>query len=170
MTTTASSEELILYARRFGHAIANQYPRYRDDIVSASLLGAAVAFDSPDFPADPEGQRKFVGACCWNLMQRELTFLTKKQPTSFSDLAEDLILDPVVEETGYGQVDWEDTYELLAENLVGRTRDVFVRAYGRMLPPAEIAKELGINPSCVHKHLNKIADVARERDAFFKHH
>jgi hypothetical protein len=159
VTTTASSAELIRYARRFGHAIGKQYPRYQDEIVSAALHGAAIAFASPNFPADPEGQRKFVGQCCWNMMRRELSFWHKR-PLVFADV-DCLVPDDVAKD-----VDWADEFEFLSEHFTGTTREVFIRAYGpRMLNQAEIAEELGVGTSCVSTHMKKIAAFARDRTA-----
>ena len=48
-----------------------------------------IAFESPDFPEDIEGRRKFLGQTCWNMMRRELTqCIQKKQPILFTDLGE----------------------------------------------------------------------------------
>ena len=82
--TKAEQGELIDYARRFGFSVGNRHPRFTDDVVSASLLGAAIAFDSPDFPEDIEGRRKFLGQTCWNMMRREMTWFTRRSSRSSS--------------------------------------------------------------------------------------
>jgi hypothetical protein len=159
VTTTASSAELIRYARSFGHKVGKRYPQYQDEIVSAALHGAAIAFTLPNFPADPEGQRKFIGQCCWNLMRREIAFWHKR-PLVFADV-DRLVPDDVAKD-----VDWADEFLFLSGHSTGTTREVFIRAYGpRMLKQAEIAEELGVGTSCVSTHMQKIAAFARDRIA-----
>jgi hypothetical protein len=150
-----STTELIDFARRYGHKIAKRYPRFGDEIVSAALHGAAIAFTLPNFPSDPVGQRKFVGKCCLNLMRREIAFWHR--PLEFADV------DPLVADDVAEDVDWADEYEFMAEHFTGTTREVFVRAYGRMMSQQAIAKELGVGTSCVSSHMKKIAAFARSR-------
>lgn len=172
MTTPMTPEEqadLIDYATKFGHSIGNRYPRLRDDLVGASLLGAAEAFASDRFPGDPEARRKFLGTASWNMIRRELQFFFKKQPISFTDLGADIQLD---EEQCHADphhevsTAWRDEFEAIAATLEGKTTEIFRLAFGDIsYTNAAIGREVGVRPPCVNYHLTKIRRTLRSRHA-----
>jgi hypothetical protein len=189
--TAGEQAELIEYARKFGITVATQYHQYWDDIVGASLHGAARAFASPDFPEDVEGRRKFVGQCCWNMMRRELSLWTERRQILFSEIATLYGFDQEKEGADIRQpdecegeyyflaededeyqesVDWADEFEFLANHFKGVTHEVFVRAYGpSMMGQTEIAEELGLSVQWVHTHMRKIKAFVRRRQKRSEH-
>lgn len=170
MMSPGEQDELIDYARRFGFAVGNRHPRFREDVVGASLLGAAIAFASPNFPEDVEGRRKFMGQACWNMMRREMTWFTKKQPILFTDLGE--VYDPVVADPHdyEAETNWADEFEFLASQFLGMTREVFLLAYGPfMMTQAEISAEVGRSVPTIQYHIKKITNTAREQYERMEH-
>lgn len=158
--------ELVSYATKFGYSVGHRYPRICEDLVSASLHGAAIALASPRLPADAEGRRKFVGQTSWNMIRRELTFQLRKRPVPFTDAG----FDPDVGDAGKGAqtwedaVAWEDERQAIAKDLTPKAARVLDLAYGpKPLSNREVAAEVGIKAPCLQHHLKKIRGVARRR-------
>lgn len=167
--TGEEQDTLIDYATRFGHAIGNRFERLRDDLVSASLHGVAIALASPDLPGDREGRRKFVGKAAWNMIRRELTFFLKKtQPVCFTDLADEykteFEVDVPIDAEHVARADWLDEYRSIAASLDGTSSEIFKLAFGdEGYTNVEISRQVGLAVSTTQYHLRKIRRAVRSR-------
>lgn len=162
--TDEEQSSYIEYATKFGHSWGNRLEWLREDLVSAALHGAAIAFASAELPKTRDERRKFVGQACWNMMRREMTRFRRLQPVAFTDIAQEYRVEHPVVPEHVARIDWLDEYETIATALEPRTEGVFRLSYGdEAHTQTEISEKLGISVSAVRHQLKKIKRIVQRR-------